>query len=64
MRRGFYLAHELEGAIRAYMRQHGVPPHKQAAVSSHLVFLNWQAARKPSKPTTPQEKEKKFRKTW
>lgn len=59
MRRGFYLAHELEGAIRAYLRQHRVPPHKQAAVSSHLVFLNWQAARKQSKPTTTQEKEKK-----
>ena len=40
-------------------RQHKVPPHKQAAVSSHLVFLNWQAARKQSKPTTTQEKEKK-----
>lgn len=62
MRRGFYLAHELEGAIRAYMRHHKVPSHEQAAVSSRLVFLNWQAsARKqqPNKPSVVPEKEKK-----
>ena len=59
MRRGFYLAHELESAIRAYMRHHKVPPHKQAAVGSRLVFLNWQAARKqPSKPNTPKKDKK------
>ena len=45
MRRGYYLAHELEAAVQRYLRQHKVPPSKQASVSSHLVYLNWKAAR-------------------
>ena len=55
-RRGFFLAHELDGAIRAYLRKHNVPAHKQAAVSSRLVFLNWQAAKK--KDELAKEKKK------
>ena len=45
MRRGYYLAHELEAAVRRYLRHHNVPLAEQAAVSSRLVYLNWKAAR-------------------
>ena len=45
MRRGYYFAHELEAAVQRYLRHHRIPPSERAAVSSRLVFLNWQAAR-------------------
>ena len=46
MRRGFYYSHELEGAIRHYLKKHKVPSHLQASVAAQLAFKNWEAAAK------------------
>ena len=62
MRRGFYYPHELEGAIRHYLKKHKVPPHVQPSVAAQLTFKNWEAAAKHHQRSGPSDNNNKDKK--